>query len=152
MFDVTYYTIMNRTERVTVWNPELTDEIFEVSIDGIQREQITTDDSEYIGTALSGDRVTFEIRFPTADETAHDILPNIISNEAYETGPYKQDERYVVYDLETDGAFDIGCEDDETIVVHPKRNCTAETIQSIYKAVESAVSARIQIVRYWYTL
>lgn len=143
---------MNRTERTTVWNPSVTDEVFEVSISGVQRNQMTAEDGEYIGTALSGDRVTFEFRFPTADETADTVLQTIISEDSYEKSPQMQDDRYVVYDLDTDGAFDIGCEDAETVVVHPKRNCTAETMQSIYTTVQSAVSARVQVVRFWYEL
>lgn len=143
---------MYRTERTTVWDPDDDDAVFTVDIDGTQRDAITTDNGEHIGTTLSGDRVTFEFNFPQSDVDAKTVFETLLTIDTFESGPQGQENRSIVYDMEYDGAFDIGRENEHKLVVHPKRNCSADTMRTIYQNIQNSTGSHVQVIRYWYEL
>lgn len=145
---------MQRQETLSVWSPELDDEVFTVESDGHQWEAITTitDDGEekHIGSRPTGSRVTFEFHFPTADTDAEPVLESLLSADGFKHSSTKMNGQYTVFDMEYNSAFDTGCETDRKIVVHTKRNATAETMRKIYTTLTGIVDTRVRVIRYYY--
>lgn len=145
---------MQRQETVSVWSPELDDDVFIVDSDGHEWEAITTitDDGEekHIGSRPTGSRVTFEFHFPTADTDAEDVLETLLSADQIEHSQTKMNGQYTAFDMEYNSAFDTGCETNRKIVIHTKRNTTAETIQKLYTNITDLLDTRVRVIRYYY--
>lgn len=145
---------MQRSETISVWSPDLDDDVFTVDSDGHEWEAITTinDDGEeeHIGSRPTGSRVSFEFHFPTADNIAEDVLETVLEIESFKHSPTKMNGLYTVFDMKYDSAFDIGCESDEKIVVHTKRNTTADTIKTLYTEINTIIERRVRVIKYYY--
>lgn len=138
---------MNRRETIEVWNPDDDDEVFTVETEGTSFEQITDDEGEYIGRTMTGDSVSFDFHFPTADVDSETVLNELLENSSFEYGDAVMDGQTIVYDMENDSAFDIGCESESQIVVHTKQNTTRLTVQKVYEEVVSTLEVPVRVVK-----
>lgn len=137
---------MDRRETIEVWNPDPDDDVFTVDTNGTSFEQLTDEDGEYVGRRLTGDSVSFDFHFPTADVASEDLLEELLEIESFEYGSAIMDGQTVVYDLEHDSAFNIGCETETQIVVHTKANTTRPTIQKLYTELTSLLDVPVRVV------
>lgn len=142
---------MKRQEKISVWSPEMDDDVFIVDCNGKEFEPIMKEQDdgtiEQVGSQRTGNSVTFEYHFPTSDIAAEDIIQTILDETDLQHSPTKMNGLYTVYDMKWDGAFDIGCENENRIVIHAKPNTQSETIKRTYKIVKQAIS-NIQVIRY----
>lgn len=140
---------MTRQETIKVWNPDPDDDIFTINIQGVQHDAITNEDGDYVGQQPSGDIITYEFNFPTADKTSEEVLETLLDTPHFTVGSSVIENSYVVYDSENHSAFDTGCEGDQAIAIHPKQNTDRETLLYIYKQIQNQVD-QVQVRRFYH--
>lgn len=140
---------MKRQETIAVWNPSLTDDVFQLDTEGVSWESIgTTTDGDSIGARPTGDAVSIEYSFPNAEMTAAELINALLNHDRFESGRGVIEHTYTVYDSEHESVFTIGPETDTKIVVHTKQPTTSSSLKALYTDIETTLNSPIQVIKY----